>query len=106
MKNKDLDKFKEFTQSYANRFLDCFCKDTGEKYPNTFSKFHYGRFLDYLDTATGIEIKETDVEAYNLYEQIMVNTFNKRIEQCKLEDKEKQKKAKEEAKKKKKKGKK
>ena len=52
------------------------------------------------------EFKTTDKEAYDTYERIFVEVLTKRIEQCKLEDIEKQKKAKEEAKDKKKKGKK
>ena len=45
MKKEELKIFEEFCHSYANRFIDCVCANTEEKWLHTFSKFRYWRLL-------------------------------------------------------------
>ena len=106
MKSKDKEKFEQYCRDYANRFIYCVCKDTSDKWLHTMAKFKLWRIQEELEDKHNIIFKTTDKEAYNTYERIFVEVLTKRIEQCKLEDIEKQKKAKEDAKDKKKKGKK
>lgn len=99
MKKEELKVFKEFCYSYANRFLPCVCANTEEKYLHTFAKFRYWRLVDELEEKKNIVIKNTDMEAYKMYEEIMVDTLKKKIENDKViankKAKEKMKKTKE-----------
>ena len=99
MKKEELKIFEEFCYSYANRFLPCVCANTEEKYLHTFAKFRYWRLVDELEEKKNIVIKNTDMEAYKMYEEIMVDTLKKKIENDKViankKAKEKMKKAKE-----------
>ena len=99
MKKEELKIFKEFCNSYANRFIDCVCANTEEKYLHTFTKFRYWRIVDELEDKKDIRIKNTDVETYKIYEGIMIEVLKKKIEEDKVNDrkkaKEKEKKAKE-----------
>ena len=106
MKKKDLKVFEEFAHQYSQRFVYCFCATTGDGYPIVFTKSHYGRFLDYLDEKYHIEIKPTDVEAYKIYERIMLDEIKIIIENHKAEAKRKEKEMKKKEKEKKAKGKK
>ena len=45
MKKEELKIFEDYCRSYANRFLDCVCANTEEKWLHTFSKFRYWRLL-------------------------------------------------------------
>ena len=84
MKKEELKIFKEFCYSYANRFLDCVCANTEEKWLHTFSKFRYWRLVDELEDKKNIVIKNTDTKAYKIYEEIMVDTLKKKIEEDKV----------------------
>ena len=84
MKKEELKIFKEFCHSYANRFLDCVCSTTEAKWLHTFSKFRYWRIVDELEDKKNIVIKNTDMETYKIYEEIMVNTLKKKIEEDKV----------------------
>ena len=84
MKKEELKIFKEFCNSYANRFLDCVCSTTEEKWLHTFSKFRYWRLVDELEDKKNIIVKNTDIKAYHTYEEIMVETLSKKIEQDKV----------------------
>ena len=99
MKKEELKIFEEFCYSYANRFLPCVCANTEEKYLHTFAKFRYWRLVDELEEKKNIVIKNTDMEAYKMYEEIMVDTLKKKIGNDKViankKAKEKMKKAKE-----------
>ena len=95
MKKEELKIFEEFCHSYANRFLDCVCANTEEKWLHTFSKFRYWRLVDELEDKKNITIKNTDIKAYHTYEEIMVDTLKKKIEQDKVAAKEKAKREKE-----------
>ena len=106
MKKKDLKVFEEFAHEYSQRFVYCFCATTGDGYPVIFAKSHYGRFLDYLEEKHHIEIKNTDVEAYAIYEEIMVDDIKKIIENHKVEAKKRERELKKKEKEKKAKGKK
>ena len=79
MKKEELKIFEEFCYSYANRFLPCVCANTEEKYLHTFAKFRYWRIIDELEDKKNIVIKNTDMEAYKMYEEIMVDTLKKKI---------------------------
>ena len=84
MKKEELKIFKEFCNSYANRFLDCVCSTTEEKWLHTFSKFRYWRLVDELEDKKNITVKNTDIKAYHTYEEIMVDTLKKKIEEDKV----------------------
>ena len=84
MKKEELKVFEEFCHSYANRFLDTVCANTEEKWLHTFSKFRYWRLVDELEDKKNIIIKNTDTKAYKIYEEIMVDTLKKKIEEDKV----------------------
>ena len=84
MNKEELKIFKEFCHSYANRFLDTVCANTEEKWLHTFSKFRYWRLVDELEDKKNIVIKNTDTKAYHMYEEIMVDTLKKKIEEDKI----------------------
>ena len=84
MKKEELKIFEEFCYSYANRFLDCVCANTEEKWLHTFSKFRYRRLVDELEDKKNITVKNTDKKAYKIYEEIMVDTLKKKIEEDKV----------------------
>ena len=84
MNKEELKIFEEFCNAYANRFLDCVCANTEEKWLHTFSKFKYWRLVDELEDKKNITVKNTDTKAYKIYEEIMVDTLKKKIEQDKV----------------------
>ena len=84
MKKEELKIFEEFCYSYANRFVDCVCSTTEEKWLHTFSKFRYWRLVDELEDKKNITVKNTDTKAYKIYEEIMVETLKKKIEEDKV----------------------
>ena len=84
MKKEELKVFEEFCYSYANRFLPCVCANTEEKYLHTFAKFRAWRCFDELEDKKDIIIKNTDVKAYKIYEDIMVEVLSKKIENDKV----------------------
>ena len=84
MNKEELKIFEEFCYSYAKRFLDTVCANTEEKWLHTFSKFRYWRLVDELEDKKNITVKNTDIKAYHTYEEIMVETLSKKIEQDKV----------------------
>ena len=84
MNKEELKIFKEFCHSYANRFLDTVCANTEEKWLHTFSKFRYWRLVDELEDKKNIIIKNTDTDAYKIYEGIMIEVLSKKIEEDKV----------------------
>ena len=84
MNKEELKIFEEFCQSYAKRFVDCVCANTEEKYLHTFAKFRYWRIIDELEDKKNIIIKNTDTKSYKIYEEIMVDTLKKKIENDKI----------------------
>ena len=84
MKKEELKIFKDYCYSYAKRFVDCVCANTEEKWLHTFSKFRYWRLVDELEDKKNIVIKNTDTKAYKIYEEIMVDTLKKKIEEDKI----------------------
>lgn len=84
MNKEELKIFKDYCYSYVNRFLPCVCSTTEEKYLHTFSKFRYWRIVDELEDKKNIIIKNTDVEAYKMYEGIMIEVLSKKIEEDKV----------------------
>ena len=84
MNKEELKVFKEFCYSYANRFLSCVCANTEEKYLHTFSKFRYWRIIDELEDKKNIVIKNTDTNAYKIYEEIMIEILKRKIEEDKV----------------------
>ena len=89
MKKEELKIFEDYCRSYANRFLDCVCANTEEKWLHTFSKFRYWRLVDELEDKKNITVKNTDTKAYKIYEEIMVDTLKKKIENDKIADSKK-----------------
>ena len=84
MKKEELKIFKEFCLSYANRFLDCVCANTEEKWLHTFSRNRWWRCQMELEEKKDIVIKNTDENSYKIYEKIMVDTLKKKIENDKI----------------------
>ena len=84
MKKEELKIFKELCHLYANRFLPCVCANTEEKYLHTFAKFRYWRIIDELEDKKNIIIKNTDIDAYKIYEGIMIEVLSKKIEEDKI----------------------
>ena len=106
MNKEELKVFKEFCYSYANRFLPCVCANTEEKYLHTFAKFRYWRLVDELEDKKNIVIKNTDTNAYKIYEEIMIEVLKRKIEEDKVTANKKAKEKAKEEKERKKKGKK
>ena len=84
MNKEELKVFEDYCNSYAKRFVDCVCSTTEEKWLHTFSKFRYWRLVDELEDKKNIIIKNTDTKAYHIYEEIMVDTLKKKIENDKI----------------------
>ena len=81
MKKEELKIFEEFCHSYANRFVDCVCANTEEKWLHTFSRNRWWRCQMELEEKKNIIINNTDENSYKIYEEIMVNTLKKKIEE-------------------------
>ena len=84
MKKEELKIFKEFCNSYAKRFVDCVCSTTEEKWLHTFSRNRWWRCQMELEEKKNIIINNTDENSYKIYEEIMVETLSKKIEQDKV----------------------
>ena len=84
MKKEELKIFKEFCNSYAKRFVDCVCSTTEEKWLHTFSRNRWWRCQMELEEKKNITIKNTDTKSYKIYEEIMVDTLKKKIEEDKV----------------------
>ena len=84
MKKEELKIFKEFCNSYAKRFVDCVCSTTEEKWLHTFSRNRWWRCQMELEEKKDIIIKNTDENSYKIYEEIMVDTLKKKIENDKI----------------------
>ena len=95
MNKEELKVFKEYCYSYANRFVDCVCANTEEKWLHTFSRNRWWRCQMELEEKKDIIIKNTDENSYKIYEEIMVEVLKKKIEEDKINVR---KKAKEKAK--------
>ena len=103
MKKEELKIFKEYCRSYANRFLDTVCANTEDKWLHTFSRNRWWRCQMELEEKKDIIIKNTDENSYKIYEEIMVDTLKKKIENDKVAaNKKAREKAKEEKERKKK----
>ena len=101
MKKEELKIFEEFCNSYANRFLDTVCSNTEEKWLHTFSRNRWWRCQMELEEKKDIIIKNTDTKSYKIYEEIMVDILKKKVEQDKVNVRERaREKAKEEKEKK------
>ena len=99
MKKEELKIFKEYCNSYANRFIDCVCANTEEKWLHTFSRNRWWRCQMELEEKKDIIIKNTNEDSYKIYEGIMIEVLKKKIENDKIaaskKAREKMKKAKE-----------
>ena len=84
MKKEELKVFEEFCNAYAKRFLDCVCSTTEEKWLHTFSRNRWWRCQMELEEKKDIIIKNTDENSYKIYEEIMVDTLKKKIENDKV----------------------
>ena len=84
MNKEELKIFEEFCHSYAKRFVDCVCANTEEKWLHTFSRNRWWRCQMELEEKKDIIIKNTDTDAYKIYEEIMVETLKKKIEEDKV----------------------
>ena len=84
MKKEELKVFKDYCRSYANRFIDCVCANTEEKWLHTFSRNRWWRCQMELEEKKDIIIKNTDENSYKIYEEIMVEVLKKKIEEDKI----------------------
>ena len=84
MKKEELKIFEDYCRSYSNRFLDCVCSNTEEKWLHTFSRNRWWRCQMELEEKKDIIIKNTDENSYKIYEEIMVDTLKKKIENDKI----------------------
>ena len=84
MKKEELKIFKDYCNSYANRFIDCVCSNTEEKWLHTFSRNRWWRCQMELEEKKDIIIKNTDENSYRIYEEIMVDILKKKIEEDKV----------------------
>ena len=84
MKKEELKIFEDFCNLYANRFVDCVCSNTEEKWLHTFSRNRWWRCQMELEEKKNIIIKNTDTKSYKIYEEIMVDTLKKKIENDKV----------------------
>ena len=84
MKKEELEVFKGYCRSYANRFVDCVCSNTEEKWLHTFSRNRWWRCQMELEEKKDIIIKNTDENSYKIYEEIMVEVLKKKIENDKI----------------------
>ena len=91
MKKEELKIFKEYCNLYANRFIDCVCSNTEEKWLHTFSRNRWWRCQMELEEKKDIIIKNTDENSYKIYEGIMVEVLKKKIENDKIIYREKAK---------------
>lgn len=91
MNKQQEEKFKEFCYSYANRFIYTVCADTGEGWLPKMCQFKYWRMKMEIEDKHNITIKDTDIKYYKLYESIMLEVLNNRIEECKQERSKKDK---------------
>ena len=100
MNKEELKVFEDYCNSYAKRFVDCVCSTTEEKWLHTFSRNRWWRCQMELEEKKDIIIKNTDENSYKIYEEIMVDTLKKKIEEDKIaankKAREKAKKSKEE----------
>ena len=84
MNKEELKIFEEFCNLYANRFLDCVCANTEEKWLHTFSRNRWWRCQIELEEKKDIIIKNTDEDSYKIYEGIMIEVLKKKIEEDKV----------------------
>ena len=84
MNKEELKVFKEYCYSYANRFVDCVCSNTEEKWLHTFSRNRWWRCQMELEEKKDIIIKNTDENSYRIYEEIMVDILKRKIEEDKV----------------------
>ena len=84
MNKEELKMFEDYCRSYSNRFLDCVCSTTEEKWLHTFSRNRWWRCQMELEEKKDIIIKNTDENSYKIYEEIMVDTLKKKIEEDKV----------------------
>ena len=84
MNKEELKIFKEYCNSYAKRFLDTVCSNTEDKWLHTFSRNRWWRCQMELEEKKDIIIKNTDENSYKIYEEIMVDTLKKKIENDKI----------------------
>lgn len=85
--------FKNYCYNYANRFIYTVCSTTGEGWLPKMCQFKWWRVKDELNDKYNIIIKDTDIKSYKLYESIMLEVLNTRIEQCKQEQSKRDKEA-------------
>ena len=95
MKKEELKIFEDYCRSYSNRFLDCVCANTEEKWLHTFSRNRWWRCQMELEEKKDIIIKNTDTKTYKIYEDIMIEVLSKKIEEDKIVASKKAKKEKE-----------
>ena len=84
MNKEELKIFEDFCNLYANRFVDCVCSNTEEKWLHTFSRNRWWRCQMELEEKKDIIIKNTDENSYKIYEEIMVEVLKKKIENDKI----------------------
>lgn len=93
MNKEQEDIFKNYCYNYANRFIYTVCATTGEGWLPKMCQFKWWRVCMEMEDKYNIKIKNADIKSYKLYESIMLEVLNKRIEECKQEQSKKDKEA-------------
>lgn len=93
MTEEQMEIFKKYCYSYANRFLLTVCANTGDGWLPKMCQFKWWRVCTEMEDKFNIKIKEGNQKYYKIYESIMLEVLNKRIDECKKIQSEKDKKA-------------
>lgn len=92
MDKKELDIFKRYCYTYANTLIYTVCATTGESWLPKLCQFRWWRIRADMEDKRNIKIKETDTNAYKIYEDIMVEVLSNRINECKKNKSDEEKK--------------
>ena len=75
--------FKKQCYTYANSLIYTVCATTGESWLPKLCQFRWWRIRADVEDKCNIIIKETDTNAYKIYEDIMLEVLSNRISECK-----------------------
>ena len=83
MDKKQEDIFIKQCHTYANSLIYTVCATTGELWIPKLCQFRWWRIRADVEDKYNIKIKETDTNAYKMYEDIMFEVLTNRINECK-----------------------
>ena len=83
MDKKQKDTFIKQCYTYANSLIYTVCATTGESWLPKLCQFRWWRVRADMEDKHNIKIKETDTDAYKIYEDVMLEVLTNRINECK-----------------------